>query len=253
MRTRAGLAVLVALATLPPTALGQATEPSIGERAFDQYDLGSLKGGEWVEYRTTSEMAMGSGEWKPMSDMSYRVACVLAEPETIWFESSQYTLGNPAWKGTVVLAAVAKKSGLVTQAWWGKPGETGKEIKVAKMPEGKPSTDTTGTGRATRETVKAGGLEYECEKIEIELTSTFNGMESKSKMTSWNGEKVPFKGKDLSAVAKAGMERLAWDGKPTWKGWLVKSVLESKMDKTRSKSTTELQGCGTDAKQTLKK
>lgn len=256
MAQRAGLKFLLpllALAALPQASRAQATGPYIDEKTFDSYDLESLKGGEWVEYRWTAETVTDKGVSKPGMEYSYRIACVLVEPETVWFESSEFTARQPDLKGTLVLAAVGRKSGLVTRAWWGKPGETGKELKVQKAGVATPWSGVTGTAKVTRETIKAGGAEYECEKIESELTTTFNGTVAKAKHTLWNSETVPFKGKAPSEVAKESMKSLTWEGTPTWKGWKVKETIERKIGEDISKATKELLGCGTDAKPTIEK
>jgi hypothetical protein len=250
MRIALATAVLVFLRASAASA--QSPDPPVMDGMFSYYDLDAFKGGEWVEYETT--MTVHAGDKSRSTTTSWKTSCVGIDGDTVLFETTTPLQSVPDWKDFVVLVAVDRKSGKVTKAWWGKPGETGKELKVTPSPVAPANSEVTGTGKVSRDTVSAAGSDYECEKIETDLVmKSGNSGEMKIKSSSWNSEKMPFHTKSLPAAAKAMVDKLKWETQPTGKGFMVKS--ESAMEATNysSKSSTVLKACGTDAKATLKK
>lgn len=245
------------LALCATQAQAQMPDPVIQEGMYSYYDLSGLKGGEWVEYESVSEMVMAGVPPNPQKSSS-KIACVGVEGDTVYLESDQMLSYNPAWKGMVIMCAVDKKSGNVTKAWWGKVGEAGKELKVEKAAGGKPTEapkfDGSGTAKVSKETIKAGGADYDCEKIEMDITMKVSGQESKSKTTSWTSEKVAFKYKAQAADAKDPYDgKVKWEGKAEGKGGIVKSVTEAAGTGYTMKTSMEIKASGTDAKMSLKK
>lgn len=245
------------LALCATQAQAQMPDPVIQEGMYSYYDLSGLKGGEWVEYESTSEMVMPNVPANPQKSSS-KMACVGVEGDTVYLESDEMLSYNPAWKGMVIMCAVDKKSGNVTKAWWGKPGEAGKELKVQKPEGGKPvepaKFDGSGTAKVSKESIKVAGADYDCEKIEMDMTTKANGMESKTKITTWSSEKVAFKNKAQAADAKDPYDgKIKWEGKAEGKGGVVKQTMESAGTGYTMKSSKEIKASGTDAKMSLKK
>lgn len=257
MRKMTVLCSSLVLALCAMNVQAQMPDPTIPEGMFAAYDLSGLKGGEWVEYEMSSEMVMPGVPPNPQKS-GYKIACVGVEGDTVYIESDQMTSYNPAWKGMVIMCAVDKKSGNVTKAWWGKAGEAGKELKVEKAAGGAATAgakfEGSGTAKVSKDTCKAGGTDYDCEKIEMEITQKVNGQDSKSKTTTWTSEKVAFKYKQQAADAKDPYDgKVKWEGKAEGKGGLVKSVSEMAGQGYTMKSTMEIKASGTDAKMSLKK
>lgn len=245
------------LALCATQAQAQMPDPVIQEGMYSYYDLSGLKGGEWIEYETTSEMVMQGVPPNPTKTSS-KMACVGVEGDTVYLESDQMLSYNPGWKGMTIMCAVDKKTGNITKAWWGKVGEAGKELKVEKAAGGKPAEapkfDGSGTAKVSKESIKVAGADYDCEKIEMDITTKANGMESKMKTTSWTSEKVAFKYKAQAADAKDPYDgKVKWEGKAEGKGGLVKSTSDMAGTGYTMKTTMEIKASGTDAKMSLKK
>jgi hypothetical protein len=230
----------LALALCSLNAQAQMPDPTVSDVQMQAYDIAALKAGDWVEY----EMSMMGGAMKS----KYKLACVGVEGDTVWIETDMMTA--QMHPGTFVLHAVDKNTRKVTAAYWGKPGEKGKELKVSASGGGTANPGEapkiTGTGKVSSEKIKAGDKEYDCEKLEMDTTMKVSGMEIKSKSTTWNSEAVAFKSYiDPNADNTKAMGDIKWDGKPSGKGGLVKMVSESSGMKTE----VTLVGSGTDAKQ----
>jgi hypothetical protein len=244
MRKTTVVAGMLVLALCSLTAQAQMPDPTVAESQMQAYDIGALKAGDYVEY----EMSMMGGAMKS----SYKLACVGVEGDTVWIETDQLT--SMMHKGTLILMAVDKNSRKVTKAFWGKPGEKGKELKVqggggaTAQPTDTPKV--TGTGKVSSEKVKVKDTEFDCEKLEMETSTKIQGTEYKSKSTTWNSEKVAFKAYvDEKSDASKAMGDIKWEGTPSGKGGLVKMESESMGQKT----TITLTGWGTDAKQQVQK
>jgi len=232
------------LALCSMNAQAQMPDPTVQDTQFAAYDIGALKAGEWVEY---SMEAYGQ-------KYSYKYACVGVEGDTVYIEYADMGLAM-MHKGTVILVAVNKGDRKVTKAWWGKPGEKGKSIEVKATPAAGAGTPgetpkMKGKGKVSKEKCNVAGKDFDCEKLEMEITTTVQGKDYVSKSSVWMAENVPFKNfVDEKADPAKAMGDITWEGKPSGKGTMVKT--ESEM--MGQKSVIALSGTGTDAKQTLQK
>lgn len=229
--------VLAALVALPASAEEQ--RPDVSENAWLDLDVASLKNGDWVKRKLDRD-----GE-KPLE---YRLACVGVEAEVVWVEEDRTTV--EFFPGTVILCSIGLKDRKVKRAFWGKPGEKGRELNLTRA-----KLDNPGNGAATgKAEVTAGkttikGKEHVTEKIEINTEVEGLGAPIKSKQVMVLAQGVPFgfhvdeAGDCIPSIQEGKIE---WKGKPTWKGGVVSLVTEG-----RAKSTLTLVDWGTDAKATL--
>lgn len=236
-----GLA-LVAMCSI--TAQAQMPDPTVSDMQMSMYDIGALKAGDWVEYE---QEAYGQ-------KYSMKYACVGIEGDTVWIEYSDAGLAM-MHKGTAILVAVNKGDRKVTKAYWGKPGEKGKELKVTETPKGdgsKPAETPkiTGTCKISSEKCSAAGKDFDCEKMAMETSMTMNGAEYKSKTTMWKSDAVPFGYyMDDKGEWKKAMGDIKMEGEAKCKGGVVKTETEM----SGMKTVMVLKGIGTDAKQTIQK
>lgn len=246
----------LALALCSSTAMAQMPDMEIPENMMSSYDLSGLKGGEWIEYETTSEMVMQGVPPNPQKS-SYKIACVGIEGDTVYIESSQMTAMNPMTKDEVQMYAIDKKTGNITKAWQGKAGAAGRELKVKKAEPvangGGTTVDQSGTAKVSKETIKAGGQDWDCEKIDMDLVTKVAGTESKSKTTTWSSESVAFKFKGGDASGTPANDKIKWEGKAEGKGGMVKMVSDMAGQGYSMKTVMEIKASGTDAKMSLKK
>ncbi|KAF0245875.1 MAG: hypothetical protein FD180_1234 [Planctomycetota bacterium] len=245
MRKMTVICTLV-LALCASMASAQMPDPTVSDMSMSMYDVGSLKAGDWVEYETE---AYGQ-------KYSTKYACVGVEGDVIWIEYSDAGLAM-MHKGSVILVSVNKGDRKVTKAWFGKPGEKGKELKVSVTP--KPAGDPPksdmkmkGTGKVSKDKLKVKDKELDCEKLEMDIVSTMGGKDYPSKSTTWYCESLPFKYFQDEATKKNSdemMKDVKWDGKPEGKG----AVARQESGEGPAKSVMACVGCGTDAKATLQK
>jgi hypothetical protein len=236
----------LALALCAMKASAQMPDPTVSDMQLSSYDIGALKAGDWVEYETE---AYGQ-------KYSTKMACVGIEGDVVWVEFADAGLAM-MHKGAVILVSINKGDRKITKAWFGKPGEKGKEIKVSVTPkpaDPAPKSDVKmkGTGKVSKDKAKVKDKELDCEKIEMDLVTSMGGKDYPSKSTSWYSEAVAFKFFQDEASKKSSdemMKDVKWDGKPEMKGGLVR--MESGEGAT--KSVQALVGMGTDAKMTLQK
>ncbi|MBI2923293.1 MAG: hypothetical protein HYY18_19730 [Planctomycetes bacterium] len=233
--------VLLVVAFLAGTAVAQDSPPDVSENAWLDHDFGGAKAGEWVKRRLERD-----GE----KAIEYRVACVAVDADAVWIEEDRTTAEY--WPGTVILCSIGRKDRKVLRAFWGKPGETGRELRLtrARLPD--PGNDAaTGTAEVTAAKVKVGERELDAEKIEIKTTAEGFGAPVKARQLIVLAPEVPFPlYVDENGVCPASIQegKIEWKGKPAWKGGLVKLEFEG-----GTKSTLTLADCGTDAKATLRK
>lgn len=243
MRKTTLLFGLALVAVCSVTAQAQMPDPTVYDIYVQHYDIGALKAGEWVEYETDMGMA-----GVPKSKQKW--ACVGVEGDTVWIETDAYTA--QMHPGTLILLGVDKNTRKVTKAFWGKPGEVGKELKVQALGGGAATDgeqpETTGTAKVSKETLKVGGADVECEKVEYDTKTKSKAGESTSKMTTWVSDKVPFKYFVDEKATTGANYKVKWEGKSEVKGGGVKTYVESQY----AKMTTMLVGFGTDAKQQVK-
>lgn len=232
---------LALLAVCPMMAQAQMPDPTVYDTSMAYYDIGALKAGDWVEVETV----MMGGSYKTKA----KTACVGVEGDTVWIE-----VASPYGDGTMLLYGVNKGDRKITKAYWGKPGEVGKELKVQPMPGGgvAPTSEKpkqSGTVKVSTDKIKVGDQELECEKIESEITTESSAGKYTGKMTMWYSEKVPFKYFiDEKAEKTVDDSGIKYEGKPSYKGGVAKMI----SGEGQAKSETNVIGFGTDAKQTVK-
>jgi len=240
MPARLLLAALAA-AVLATDASAQDTRPDVSVNAWVDFDIASFKAGEWVKRRLDRD-----GE-KPLE---YRVACVAADADVVWIEEDRTTAES--WPGTVILCSVGRKDRLVQRAFWGKPGETGRELNLTKAGYNNPGNDAaSGTGEVTKINARVKDKEVPAEKVEIKTATEGLGAPIKARQLIVMAEGIPFPlYADEKGVCPASIQEgtIEWKGKPTWKGGLVTLQFEGS-----SKWTLALVDWGTDAKATLRK
>ena len=211
------------------------------DNQMSSVDVAALKGGEWVETETMTEYP---GMTQPT--LKLKTACVRVDADSVWIES---------WVADQVTCfQVAKKDRRIVKAWTGKAGEEGKEQAVKPAPAAGPTpaarSETTGSGKVSKERISLGGKEFDCEKVEQEQVVKMSGIEIKSKITTWYSEGHPFKSfVDPNAKPVEVKDPIKWEGdKPLCKGAIVKMVTET----NGARSTTQVCGVGSDAKPGLK-
>ncbi|MEK7468076.1 MAG: hypothetical protein AAB074_11735 [Planctomycetota bacterium] len=246
------------LALCAAKAQAQLADPVVYEKMFAEYELSGLKGGEWVEYETTGETVERGSPGTP-DKAAWRLACVGVEPDAILLETNRET--EHWWPGTVIVYSVDRKSGLVTKAWWGKPGEPGKEVEVPKSDDKKPANpvkktgfEGSGTIKISKEKLSVPAGDFECEKSESDITTKLPQREYRQKTATWTSEKVPFPLKRPAAGAPDPYDgKVKTEGKAEGKGGEVKSTFEESDSEWVLTSTTVLKRSGNDAKMSLKK
>ncbi len=236
MRHLASL-VLAALLVLPAAAEEQ--RPDVSENAWLDLDVASLKNGEWVKRKLDRD-----GE-KPLE---YRLACVGVEADVVWIEEDRTTV--EFFPGTVILCSIDLKERKVKRAFWGKPGEKGRELNLTRARVPDPGNDAaTGKAEVTAGKATIKGKEHVTEKVEISTEVEGLGAPIKVKQVIVLAPGVPFGlHADAAGVCRASIQegKIEWKGKPAWKGGLVTLQLEG-----REKFTLTLVDWGTDAKATL--
>lgn len=236
MRLRHVFAVLAITASV---AAAQESKPDVSENAWLDYDVASLKNGEWVKMKLDRD-----GE-KPLE---YRLACVGVEAEVVWIEEDRTTVES--FPGTVILCSVGLKDRKVKRAFWGKPGEKGRELNLTRRILPDPGNDAAkGKAEVTAGKVTIKGKEHVTEKIEIKTEIEGFGAPVKARQVIVLAAEIPFPlaveadGKCRASIQEGTIE---WTGKPTWKGGVVTLQFEG-----GTKSTLSLVDWGTDAKATL--
>ncbi|MEK7468827.1 MAG: hypothetical protein AAB074_15735 [Planctomycetota bacterium] len=220
-------------------AAAQDSKPDVSENAWLDYDVASLKNGEWVKLKLDRD-----GE-KPLE---YRLSCVGLEAEVVWIEEDRTTVES--FPGTVILCSVGLKDRKVKRAFWGKPGEKGRELNLTRRILPDPGNDAAkGTAEVTAGKVTIKGKEHVTEKIEIKVEIEGFGAPIKTKQVIVLAAEIPFplamdeKGNCRASISEGKIE---WKGKPTWKGGVVTLQFEG-----GTKSTLSLVDWGADAKATL--
>lgn len=212
-------------------------DPTVYDSMSTGWDVAALKEGEWVETETK-----GSGY-----SMKSKLACVGTKDGLVWIEQT-----NSSQAGWVTLLGVDKADRKTKKAYWGKAGEEAKEIKVQAMPTGGGGAagempKSKGTIKYSNETLTVAGKSVECQKMESDITTTYQGKDTRSQSTSWMSDKVPFRSwyDEKAADAYKNNSDIKVEGKYTLKGAnLVKMTAQG--------TTMEIVGMGTDAKMTVK-
>lgn len=232
---------LLALALVASLAAAEESRPDVSENAWLDTDVASLKAGEWVKRRLDRE-----GE-KPLE---YKLACVGVEADVVWIEEDRTTVES--WPGTVILCSVGIKDRLVKRAFWGKPGEQGRELNLTKARLADPGNDAAkGTAEVTAGKAKVKDKEVVTEKIEIKTEVEGLGAPIKARQVIVLAPGIPFGlYADDKGVCRASIQEgaIEWKGKATWKGGVVSIVMEG-----GTKWSLTLVDWGTDAKATLRK
>jgi hypothetical protein len=233
--------VLAFVAITASLAAAEDQKPDVSENAWLDYDVASLKNGDWVKRKLDRD-----GE-KPVE---YRLACVGVEAEVVWIEEDRTTAEE--FPGTVILCSVGLKDRKVKRAFWGKPGEKGRELNLTRRILPNPGDSAaTGTAEVTAGKVTVKGKEHVTEKIEIKTEREGFGAPIKVKQVIVLAPELPFalftdETGDCQASIQEG--KITWKGKPTWKGGVVTLQFEG-----GTKSTLSLVDWGTDGKATLLK
>ncbi|MCC6737768.1 MAG: hypothetical protein IT452_01875 [Planctomycetia bacterium] len=239
MRFRHAFAVTALSTLFAATASAQDTKPDVSENAWVDFDFSSSKNGEWVKYKLVRD-----GE-KPVE---YRVACVGVEADVVWIEEDRTTA--EFFPGTVILCSIGIKDRKVKRAFWGKPGEKGRELNLTRRQQPNPGNDAAkGTGEVATATIKIKDKDHESEKVEIK--TEVEGFEGsvKDRQVIVVAQGIPFplatdeKGECRVSISEG---TIAWKSKPSWKGGLYSMQFDG-----RVKSTLSLADWGTDAKATL--
>lgn len=229
------LKVLFGAFVMAMCSLKAQAQMDVYDTTMSGYDVASLKGGEWFEMETVSEMG---GTAMPANKS--KTACVKADADNVWIEVTSMDM--------VTCYQVSKKDRKITKAWMGKAGEEGKECTVKAVPAAPASdVETTGTMTGSKDKQKIAGKEIDCIKVENDLTTKMSGKETKSKSTMWYSKEHPFKMFiDEKATAASKIKQVG--EKP--EGNYVK--MYSEMPEYKMKTTMTVTGWGTDAKPTLK-
>lgn len=233
-----GLLAAVAALSFCSAVRAEESQPEVRESDLAAYDLTAVKPGDWVEYERRFQPGNATRK--------YRMACVAADGKLLTVETDE--AAGATHPGTLLVLQADRETSKVVRAWWGTAGGEGKELQVrgaAAEPEAPPATvKVTGTGKVTRETVKAAGREFDCEKVTVETSAEIGGEKHTALLTVCRSSEVTF-------ALKTGGERtpgVVWEGEPAAKGAVVRLVSES--GGIRAEMT--LTGFGTDAKATLK-
>ena len=221
-------------------------DPYVWNMMFSEFDITSLKAGEWAEYNETL-----NGK-----DYRTKLTCVKIEIDSVWIESIHKELID-SHPGTVLLLIINKLTRQISKAYWGKPGDAGKMIYVS--PPGKPcgtyllGTHVFETGTVSRDTTMVGKSEFACEKIQIDSSATEKTTSGpythQWKTTQWLSDKAPFRRilNDHTPTLSNGEFKWKTD-KPVVLGGLVKEEYESEGRVIPSKT---LVAWGLDGKQML--
>jgi len=238
MTCRISFAIACSIA-LASVASAEESKPDVSENAWLDYDVASLKNGEWVKRKLDRD-----GE----KALEYRLACVGVEAEVVWIEEDRTTVES--FPGTVILCSVGLKDRKVKRAFWGKPGEKGRELNLTRQLLPDPGNDAaTGTAEVTAGKMTIKGKEHVTEKIEIKTEREGFGAPIKTKQVIVLAAEIPFAlAVDEKGVCRASIQegKIEWKGKPTWKGGVVTLLFEG-----GTKSTLSMVDWGTDAKATL--
>lgn len=216
---------------------GSQPDPMVYDATTTSWDIAALKEGEWVETETK-----GSGY-----SMKSKLACVAIKDGLVWIEQS-----NSSQSGWVTLLGVDPKDRKTKKAYFGKSGAEAKEIKVQAMPTGGGGAagempKSKGTVKISKETLTVAGQSIECEKSESDITTTYQGKDTRYQGTTWMSDKVPFRSwyDEKNTDPYKNNSDIKVEGKYTLKGAaLVKSE--------GGGATTQIVGLGTDAKMTVK-
>jgi hypothetical protein len=205
MKSLHSLSVLFAViqATLCTGGCGPADEPppvTIKESRWSELSLEDVKQGDWVEYEVAGK------DGKPASRS--RIALLESGADGYLIQS---TSDGDDLAGWVLLARLSKPGKFVKDCWIGRPGRTGRPVKVDHpAPRSDAELEATakrmkelslmaGLGKVTQrrgeiwlEKQRVGSTEIACEKVILETTWDYsvNGNPVEIE-TSWWSDQVP--------------------------------------------------------------
>lgn len=217
----------------------------VADTLLDPLDLASVKAGEWAESLLTREYRPKGGTSRTLRSR-VRLACVKVEDDAVWIERTTSSAEKPEEK-SVELFQIGKKDRRIRKAWSGKPGGTGREMRIVRriLPK---AEKTTGTAKVVEEKLKIGESEWTCQRIDFEQVDRSQKEELKYRQGLWLSDRAPFPFRLDEAYLRARYGPLEWQGRPDGKRGIVKEVFEG----SSYTNTTELQAIGTDAVPTLK-
>jgi hypothetical protein len=237
MPRRVHILSALAAATFSMAAAAEESRPEVRETDLAAYDLAGARPGDWVEYERRFQPGNATRR--------HRMACVAVDGKLVTVETDE--AAGATHPGTLLVLQADRESSKVVRAWWGKAGGEAKELEVKPAPADPeapaPAVKVTGTGRVARETVKAAGREFDCEKVTVETSAEIGGERHSAMLTICRSPEVPFPLKPAAERAPG----VVWEGDPSGKGAVVRLVSES--GGIRAEIT--LTGFGNDAKPTL--
>ncbi|KAF0243402.1 MAG: hypothetical protein FD180_3442 [Planctomycetota bacterium] len=249
--------ILLTFLIFPALARAQSPDRAVDESVFDDYDLESMKSGEFTIQETVIEKPGEDGK-AVKSGHRDRKACVKADKEKVWIEISSW--GLEAKKAdSVTLCEVDRKSRKVLKAWVSEKGAVGVEAKV-EAPEppaesGKPKW-LSGANSASRaqENVTAGKRVVPCDGLKMDWYHPDKDLKTiHESLNVWFSAAVPFRlrlddeavrwkymiAEDVNRDLKVSKALVKWDS-------------SGEVEKVKSKETRSVVDFGTDAKPVVK-
>ena len=246
---------LIAILVLPALAWSQDPPRPVSEAEYDDYDVESMKAGEWTLHETVRESPGDDGK---VEKSGYRVrrACVKADKERVWIESSGWPL-EAKEADEVGLCEVDRKTRKVLKAWLSEKGAVAKVAEV-KPAEGKapPEEEERGNGASSEQVVqeklKIGTRELSCNVVKLEEFHPDKNFKTIPTRTNvWFSIDVPFRLRVTDAgVRKKNLIPETWSKEFKVSQALVK--FETAGGDANGKDTTTLVDFGKDAKATVK-
>lgn len=249
------------LALLPLAALAQGADPApvaeprkdVAEWEFDDFDLESLKAGEWTLEEFVSEEKQKDGTLKRTGNRTRR-ACVKADKDRVWIELSTWDL-EAKQADVVFLCEADRKTRKVLKSWRSEKGERGKEVPVKADP--RPAVqepDGQGMGSTIDETRQVGANKVRCAGIALQKVkwSSAKGNEPAPKITLVFSTEPPFRIRldDADACSRHLVHAKRPAGTLAGKQALVEVAVD---DPEKGRSSVKLTDFGADAKATVKK
>ena len=252
---------ILAFTLFPLLALAQVADPApaaeprkeVADYELDDFDLESLKVGEWTVEEVATEAKQDDDSVKRIGNRTRR-ACVKADKDRVWIEISTWDLDSTK-ADVVFLCEADRKSRKVLKSWKSEKGEKGQEVPVRTEPRpAVPEPDGEGMGSVVDETRQVGTKKVRCTGLVLQKVkwSSANGNEPARKITLVFSPEPPFRLRldvaDVCARHLIHAKRPA--GSLTGKQALVEVIVD---DPATGKSATKLTDFGTDAKPTVKK